>query len=807
MYNSLCCKRVPFIAVKQLRVDETMKEGKLVVADVMFCRGCRRFQISYKRHLSFFYLLTIANLPFTSVFVETRKLFDQKRALHREWGTPLLTDIINSFRSGLHPKTGQPHAEVVRSDREKREMECLTSITAKEQADFDEMRDAKRCQKRRRQKIEMLNVVESASNKRDAERSEASGRSPDGFKQKEKTARQVANLPLTSVFVETRQLFDQKGALHQKVRVQQISCVVSDFQEVIASTKTSGTPVIGATMDMTSRAGKEARVAMEIAVDDFNTKTQKNVTLYTRNSKGKVVQAINDGVVGLGSFFPDSGSQFHDFSTKFRKKFMIEQPEEENNMPGIFAVQAYDATWIAALTLSVKNMSEQTFLDTISSISLAGIRGEVQLVNKKPAASHVFNIINVVGKYYRQLGFWSEGLGFSEVINDRATYDTALQNLGHIFWPGRPLHTPRGWAIPTHVKPLRVGVPTMAMFKKFVKVKYDQRHHNFTYTGYSIELFKETVRHLPYYMPYEFHPFTGTYDSLVQQVYLKNFDAVVGDVSVVSWRYEYAEFTHPYTETGLVMVVPVASYHGHWLFLKPFTLNMWALTIFVNIYCGFVCYTASLTSMLTVTRLIPKVTDCETLKNSNAVVGYDRGSQVASYLVNVLRFKHENIKSFTSPEDYAQALENKEIAAIFLAAPYAKLFVTKYCKRFIAFPKGSPMVSDFTKALLNVSESGTLRDIKKRTLGSEHCVDPETIQDQYGSLGLASFWSLFLLAGGTSTIALVIYVMQNLCQLERRSLITILTEVRKYFVCRRKRLSKKVSDVESVESPNAKEIT
>ncbi|KAI3814617.1 hypothetical protein L1987_14257 [Smallanthus sonchifolius] len=147
-----------------------------------------------------------------------------------QWGTPLLTDIINSFRSGLHPKTGQPHAEVVRSDREKREMECLTSITAKEQADFDEMRDAKRCRKRRRQKIEMLNVVESASNKRDAERSEASGRSPDGFKQKEKTARQVANLPLTSVFVETRQLFDQKGALHQKVRVQQISCVVSDFQ-------------------------------------------------------------------------------------------------------------------------------------------------------------------------------------------------------------------------------------------------------------------------------------------------------------------------------------------------------------------------------------------------------------------------------------------------------------------------------------------------------------------------------------------------------------------------------------------------
>ncbi|KAJ0530618.1 hypothetical protein HanHA89_Chr10g0391841 [Helianthus annuus] len=59
----------------------------------------------------------------------------------------------------------------------------------------------------------------------------------------------------------------------------------------------SGTYIIGATMDMTSRVGKEARVAMEIAVEDFNTKTQTNMTLYTRNSKGKVVQAIQDGNV------------------------------------------------------------------------------------------------------------------------------------------------------------------------------------------------------------------------------------------------------------------------------------------------------------------------------------------------------------------------------------------------------------------------------------------------------------------------------------------------------------------------------
>nr|GEV99412.1 glutamate receptor 2.7-like [Tanacetum cinerariifolium] len=463
--------------------------------------------------------------------------------------------------------------------------------------------------------------------------------------------------------------------------------------------------------------------------------------------------SMMEGVVGLGSFFLDTSSSFHEFSTKFQTNFKMQYPEEEKNTPGIFAVQPYDATWIVALALSERNMSGQKLLDMVSSITLIGISGEVKHINWKQAPSGMFQIINIIGKYYREVRFWPEGLGFSEVIDDRATYDTSLGNLGHIFWPGRPLDAPRGWAIPTSVKPLRV----------------------------------EAVKCLPYHVPYEFYPFTEKYDDLVEQVYLKTFDAVVGDVSVVSRRYQYAEFTHPYTETRLVMVVPVTPYHGQWLFVKPFTLGMWALTIVVNIYTGLVvwlierkhspelqgspfnqtgilltlaftrmfftngdelhsnltrmtavawlfaaiiigqCYTASLTSMLTVRRLIPKVTNYETLKNSNAVVGYGRGAHVASYLVDVLGFKLENIRSFTSPEGYAHALRNKEISAVFLEAPFTKLFFAKYCKSFttaeptfgdggsaFVLPKGSPMLADFTKALLNVSESSTLQEIEKK---------------------------------------------------------------------------------------------
>ncbi|KAL8242633.1 hypothetical protein R6Q59_012935 [Mikania micrantha] len=588
--------------------------------------------------------------------------------------------------------------------------------------------------------------------------------------------------------------------------------------------------------------------------------------LHTVNSS---TFSIMEGVVGIGSFLPENDPRFHDFRTKFQKRFKIEQPEEENNNPGIFAVQAYDATWLMASILT-KNMSGKKILDEVTSSFLTGNTSEVQFISRQSVTSHISQIINVIGIYYRQVGFWTEGRGFSEVINDMATYDTSMQNLGHIFWPGKPLYTPRGWAIPTDTKPLRVGVPTMAVFKKYVEVKYDYRDQNFSFDGYTIKLFEETVKRLPYYLPYTFIPFNGTYDNLVKQVYYKRFDAVVGDVSVLSRRYEYVEFTHPFTEIGLMMVVPITSYHHQWLFVKPFTFDMWVVTIMFNIYNAFViyliekkhshelqgsvvnqigillslaftrmfsrscdevhsnlsrittiawlfaaiiigqCYTASLTSMLTIKRLTPKVTDYETLKNANVVVGYGKGSHVSKYLEDVLGFKNESLRSFTTPDEYADALRSRQVAALFIEAPLAKLFLAKYCKSFIAagttfndggfgfvLPKGSPLVSDFTKALLNVSESGTLRDIEKKMLGSEQCVDQDTIPDEYGSLGLSSFWSLFILTGGTSTIALATYVIISLrkyyLQMEHT---TIISDIRKYIMYRKKKLSRKISDIE-----------
>lgn len=98
-------------------------------------------------------------------------------------------------------------------------------------------------------------------------------------------------------------------------------------------------------------------------------------------------------------------------------------------------------------------------------------------------------------------------------------------------------------------------------------------------------------------------------------------------------------------------------------------------------------YTANLTSMLTVQRLEPTVVDVEDLKSANSIVGCSKRSFVVRYLVDVIGIKESNIKDITSAEEYAPALRSGEIAAAFIEAPYAKIFLAQNCKGFAASGK------------------------------------------------------------------------------------------------------------------------
>ncbi|KAL6953212.1 hypothetical protein U1Q18_024251 [Sarracenia purpurea var. burkii] len=351
--------------------------------------------------------------------------------------------------------------------------------------------------------------------------------------------------------------------------------------------------VVHASMPLAVRLFAGAK-EMEMMAKDYVWITTAATTNLVHSIDASAISSMQ-GVVGIRSYFPETAQRFHNFSKRFRQKFGEDHPEEENHEPGIFAAQAYDAAWAAATALGethTRGRGGEQLLETLSSIDFKGLSGEVRFNDRKLPTANVFQIVNVIGRSYRELGSWSKERGFSESLDlERGDYKDSMADLAPVIWPGEPRDTPRGWTLPTDTRPMRVGVPTGSSFKEFVNVGFDVHTENFSYTGFSIEIFKATINRLPYYWPYEFLPFNGTYDDLVEQVYKKKLDAVAGDVSIVAKRYEHAEFTPPYTETGLVMIVPVQTESSKaWLFLKPFTIAMWALILVFNVYNGFVVW-------------------------------------------------------------------------------------------------------------------------------------------------------------------------------------------------------------------------
>ena len=71
----------------------------------------------------------------------------------------------------------------------------------------------------------------------------------------------------------------------------------------------------------------------------------------------------------------------------------------------------------------------------------------------------------------------------------------------------------------------------------------------------------------------------------------KTFDAVIGDVTILANRSRYMEFTQPFAESHLTMLV-TARPEGEraWMFLKPFTKELWAATGGILVYTVFVVW-------------------------------------------------------------------------------------------------------------------------------------------------------------------------------------------------------------------------
>ncbi|XP_052209397.1 glutamate receptor 2.3-like [Diospyros lotus] len=487
-------------------------------------------------------------------------------------------------------------------------------------------------------------------------------------------------------------------------------------------------------------------------------------------------------------------------------------------------------------TLGVSQMGPK-LLQALKNTKFKGLSGHFQMADGQLQTS-AYQIVNVNGNGHKGIGFWTAEKGLTKGFNLTSTttvaYTTSKDNLRLIIWPGDTTSAPKGFTLGG--KKLRIGVPVKNGFTEFVKVYRDNKTRP---EGYCIKVFDAVMAKLPYPVAYEFVPFetpegksAGTYNELVEQVYNGKFDAVVGDITIVANRSNYVDFSFPFAESGMAMVVPLRhKKENAWVFLKPLTWDLWLTSFCSFVFVGFVIwvlehrinvdfrgppshqtgtifwfafstmvfaqrerivsnlgrfvvivwcfvaliltqsYTASLTSMLTVQQIQP--TDLSELIKKNEKVGCQEGSFIKKILKQLGFDESRSIKIYKSSEELDELLRNGSVAAAFDEIPYIKVFLSKYCSKYtmlpptnrtdgfgFAFPIGSPLVSDVSRALLSVTEGEKMVEIEKALYNDSNCLNSSnSLSSNSVSLGVESFWGLFLIAGLASLSALVIYTI------------------------------------------------
>ncbi|XP_017232892.1 glutamate receptor 2.8-like isoform X2 [Daucus carota subsp. sativus] len=459
--------------------------------------------------------------------------------------------------------------------------------------------------------------------------------------------------------------------------------------------------------------------------------------------------ASMEGAIGTKSYYSEETSIFMELKAQFHEFIKSDYPEEDNLVPGVHALRAYDsimAIYHAVTKLaSDESTTKETLLEGILSSNFLGLSGKISFHDGSLLDSSNVRIINVVEQSYKDLGFWSSK-GFLKNVNQVKGGGHSMKTLGTVVsWPGNLTRDPKGWAMPSDVKKMKIGVPGRTVYPNFVEAVLADNNSDsvYNFSGFCIDVFAEVVNILKdnYSLPYEFFPFDGTYDDLVFSVSNETYDAVVGDVTILEHRAKFVEFTQPFVESGLSMMVQYKPEPTRaWLFLKPFSRSMWLATLGILFYTMFIVwfferksnpdfkgafrdqlgttmwftfstlffaqkekvysnftkmvvvvwlfvvlvltssYTASLSSMLTVERLRPKIEDIDWLRKTNATVGCDRGSFVKGYLTNVLKL--ENIEYIGSQDEYSSKFDKGNIAASFIELPYQKFFLKDKCNHY-----------------------------------------------------------------------------------------------------------------------------
>ncbi|CAK9142718.1 unnamed protein product [Ilex paraguariensis] len=246
----------------------------------------------------------------------------------------------------------------------------------------------------------------------------------------------------------------------------------------------------------------------------------------------------------------------------------------------------------------------------------------------------------------------------------------------------------------------------------------------------------------------KFRGLSGEFQILNGTMISKKFDAALGDITITDNRSRYVAFIMPYTDLGVGMITrkPIRD-KNMWIFLKPLDANLWFTSGAFFILTSFVVW-----------------------------VNEDfQGISIASNL----NFKDDRLEPCFSPNDYTNALskgsKNGGVAAIVDELPYVKIFLAnaKYSADyamfasepltngfgFVTFSKGSPLVSEISRAIAKLREDGKLEKMEKTWFNTQSSFMPHGSETNPNVLNLDSLRGLFLLSGISSVLALLIFLV------------------------------------------------
>ncbi|XP_023737568.2 glutamate receptor 1.3-like [Lactuca sativa] len=445
------------------------------------------------------------------------------------------------------------------------------------------------------------------------------------------------------------------------------------------------------------------------------------------------------GAVGFRSYFPAS-RKLHNFASKWREEHYALNPFKEFKEVDSYGIWAYDAVYALATAVEWVKTKEfvskdldivgTSLLDEMLRLNFQSLGGEFRLLNGR-TISKAMEVVNVIGKGDRRVGFWMMANGGEFVKEIGKPNSSSNHGLESIIWPGGSETSPKRRMLQTNDKKLRILVPDFATFPNLLQLTVDPITNLSGVSGFCGDVFNAAFNALDYGVGVEIIPLPYkdgmSYDDVIEKISLKEYDAAVGDITITANRSLYVDFTLPFTDLGIGTLVH-NSKKSTWIFLDPLSADLWITSACFFLFLGFVIwfiehrtneefqgsarqqfgttlwfsfstlvyahreklqsnlsrfvvtvwvfvvlvltssYTATLSSLLTVQQI-----------GMNQIsIGFLGVSPLGGLVFNKLNFGGPKIEKLYSPEAYAKALTSESVDAIINEILYLKTVIAMY---------------------------------------------------------------------------------------------------------------------------------